>query len=64
MMALSIWWLIDVLSSRWNRKGTAYLQKMRESRVEYLKMLYLFGRKSLNNGIELKWLQEKTEGIP
>lgn len=64
MMALSIWWHIDVLSSRWNDKRTAYLQKIQESRVRYLKKTYLCGRKSLKNGIELKWLQEKTEGIP
>jgi hypothetical protein len=63
-MALSIWWHIDVLSSRWNDKRTAYLQKIQESRVMYLKKTYLCGRKSLKNGIELKWLQEKAERIP
>lgn len=42
------------LSPSFSWKSIVGLQKMRESRVEYLKMLYLFGRKSLNNGIELK----------
>ena len=63
-MALSIWWHIDVLSSRWNDKRTAYLQKIQETRVMYLKKTYLCGRKSLKNGIELEWLQEKAERIP
>ena len=47
-----------------SRKTILILQKIHESSVGNLKKMYLCGRKSLKNGIELKWLQEKAERIP